>query len=73
MDDERIKVIEYSGYKVNERPVRFQVGDKELEVDEILDRWYGQEHDYFKVRASDNRIYILRWHRSLDFWSIKND
>jgi len=71
MDEERIKVIEYSGYKVNERPVRFILGDKELEVKEILDRWYGEEHDYFKVRASDDRIYILRWHRTLDFWSLE--
>jgi len=71
MDEEKIKVIEYSGYKVNERPVRFYIGDKELKVEEILDRWYGQEHDYFKVRASDNRVYILKWHRTLDFWSIQ--
>lgn len=71
MNEERIKVVEYSGYKVNERPVRFQIGGAELEVVEILDRWYGQEHDYFKVRASDNRVYILKWHRTLDFWSIQ--
>ena len=71
MNEEKIKVIEYSGYKANERPVSFQIGDKELKVDEILDRWYGQEHDYFKVRASDNMVYILKWHRTLDFWSIQ--
>ena len=71
MKDEKIKVTEYSGYKANERPIRFKIRDKELDVEEIIDRWYGQEHDYFKVRASDNKIYILKWHRGLDVWSIQ--
>ncbi len=50
----------YSGHKEGERPVRFRMGDHEYIVDEVLDQWYGPEHLFFKVRASDGHLYILR-------------
>ena len=65
-----IEVIAYSGYKANERPLYFVLGNQKLEVTEILDRWYGREHDYFKVRARNGCLYLLRWHRFLDVWSL---
>ena len=60
----------YSGYKANERPLYFVVDLQKLEVKEVIDRWYGLEHDYFKVRAGDGRVYLLKWHRSLDIWFL---
>ncbi len=56
----KVEVECYSGYKRDERPVRFSLKGRVFEVVEILDRWYGPEDDYFKVRADDNKIYILR-------------
>jgi len=66
--DNRIKVIAYSGYKANERPVCFILDDKRFEIKEILARWYGPDHDYFKVLADDGIAYLLKWHRSSDCW-----
>ena len=66
----RIKVIAYSGFKANERPLYFILGQQKMEVKEVLDRWYGQEHDYFKVLADNRREYLLKWHRVLDIWSL---
>lgn len=66
----KIEVTAYSGYKANERPLRFQLDDRRLEVKGVLDRWYGQEHDYFKVLASDGRVYLLKWHRCIDIWFL---
>jgi len=65
-----IKVIGYSGYKANERPLRFAVNDESLEVEKILDRWVGQEHDYFKVLADNGRTYLLKWQRFSDIWFL---
>ena len=42
-----------------ETPVRFQRGDRSVEVDEVLDRWLAPDHRYFKVRTVEG-IYILR-------------
>jgi len=66
----KIEVIAYSGYKSNERPLRFVLNDKSVEIKGILDRWYGEEHDYFKVLAHDGYVYLLKWHRSLDIWFL---
>ncbi len=66
----RIKVKTYSGYKAEERPFFFTIGEKELRVEELLDRWYGEDHEYFKLRADDNCIYIIRYNRNEDFWEL---
>jgi hypothetical protein len=66
-----IKVYAYSGYKANERPTAFVVDERRHEVKNIVDRWYGVEHDYFKVLAEDGRIYLLKWHRIQDIWSLE--
>jgi hypothetical protein len=68
--DMYIKVECYSGYKADERPLRFRLGGKLLEVEEILDRWYGEEHDYFKLRAEDGNKYLLRHGRKEDVWEL---
>jgi len=67
----KVEVISYSGYRVNERPIRFFVGERWLKVKEIIKRWRDEEYDSFKVRANDNRIYILKWHRTDDIWKIE--
>ncbi len=56
----RVEVECYSGYKRDERPVRFMLKGRTFEVVEVLDRWYGPEDSYFKVRADDGNVYILR-------------
>ncbi len=66
----KIEVTAYSGYKANERPLSFAVEGERLEVKEIIDRWYGVESDYFKVAASDGRVYTLKWQRLLDVWLL---
>jgi hypothetical protein len=65
-----IKVETYSGYKADERPVSFTIRDRTFTVREVLDRWYGEGHDYFKVMADDEFIYILRHDRDNDEWEL---
>lgn len=65
-----IKVETYSGYKADERPVSFAIRERVHTVTEVLDRWYGEGHDYFKVRADDDFIYIIRHDRTIDEWEL---
>ncbi len=67
----KIEVVAYSGYKANERPLYLVLDEQRLEVKKTLDTWYGVEHDYFKVLAGDGKVYLLKWHRSLDVWFIE--
>ncbi len=56
----KIKVNCYSGRKGDERPVRFWLDDRLYVVEELLDQWYGPDDVFYKVRADDGNLYILR-------------
>ena len=64
----------YSGQKADERPLRFRLGDRDYLVEEVLDQWYGPEDTYFKIRADDGNLYILRHRLSAeqDNWHLKS-
>jgi hypothetical protein len=66
----RVKVEAYSGYTANERPLRFTLGDRTLEVTEIVDRWYGEAERYFRVTCDDGDTYVLKYLESEDWWEI---
>jgi hypothetical protein len=67
----KIAVETYSGYKADERPVAFTLGDKKYRVVDLVDRWYDPSGDYFKVKAVDGGVYILRHDREGDFWELR--
>jgi hypothetical protein len=61
----KIEVDCYAGRKGEERPIRFRLHGHEYEVRELLDQWYGPDDEFFKVRASDGNLYILRHQSSV--------
>jgi len=65
------KVETYSGYRFDERPTLFHIGERKISVTDILDRWYGPDYSYFKVMGDDKKIYILRMHEYLHMWELK--
>ena len=56
----KIQVECYSGYRGEETPRRLTIGERVIEVAEVLDRWIAPDHRYFKVRGDDGSTYILR-------------
>ena len=67
--DNRIDVVCHAGYKGDERPIRFRLGNTDYFVEEIVDQWYGPDDAYFKVRVGDGGVYTLR--RSLALVSLE--
>ena len=65
-----IKVVCYAGYRAEETPLRFYLGERCIEVTEVLDRWLDPAHRYFKLRGDDNGIYILRHSTDEDCWQM---
>jgi hypothetical protein len=55
-----IRVACYAGHRGEEVPRRFFLGERRVEIAEILDRWLDPEYRYFKVRGDDGGVYILR-------------
>ena len=48
-----VRVDCYAGYKGEETPRRFCLGERVVEIVELLDRWLAPDHAYFKVRGDD--------------------
>lgn len=67
-----VEVESYAGHKGDERPVRFRLDQHAYIVEEVLDRWYGPEDAFYKVRADDGNVYILRQQTSIPDggWSL---
>jgi hypothetical protein len=68
----RVAVDCYAGYKADERPQRFTLRGRLFEVLEILDRWYDPEAIFFRVRADDGNIYILRHDERVGDWTLES-
>ena len=66
-----VRVESYSGYKADERPLRFQLGERWLAIEEILDRWYDPDAVFYKVRAEDGDVYVLRHREPEDSWTLE--
>jgi len=67
----QVRVVTYSGFKAEERPLRFVLNGREYEVREVEDRWYSPEAIYFRVVASDGNRYVLRHDEAADTWSLE--
>jgi len=63
-----VRVECYAGYRGEQEPRRFTSADVTVEVVEILDRWQGPDHRYFKVRGSDGAVHLLRHDEVADMW-----
>jgi hypothetical protein len=51
-------------------PLRFQLDNRDLRVEEILDQWWGEDAIYFKVRADDDKLYILKHKAAGNAWAV---
>ena len=56
----KVDVECYAGRKADERPVRFWLEGKQHGVEDVLDHWYEPDGIFYKVRANDGNLYILR-------------
>ena len=51
-------------------PLEFKLGSMNRTVCEILDRWLADDHSYFKLRADDEAVYILRHDKPAQKWEL---
>ena len=67
-----IHVDAYSGYKANERPLCFHLDEAVYEIEVVEDRWQDPTADYFKVRTTDGKRYLLRYDEHADEWTLQS-
>jgi len=65
-------VESYSGYKANERPIKFWIGEKPFFVESVDDQWRGIDAMYFRIRADDGNTYVIKHIESTDVWILEH-
>jgi len=65
-----ISVECYAGHRADERPMRFTLRGRPYEVLEVDDQWYSPDARYFRVRADDGNLYVLRHNERQDTWTL---
>ncbi|MFQ5533412.1 MAG: hypothetical protein ACE5EM_01125 [Sphingomonadales bacterium] len=65
-----IRVECYAGYRGEQTPRRFILGDQPVEIAEIVDCWLAPDHRYFKVRSRKGSEFLLRHDEVTGQWDL---
>jgi hypothetical protein len=75
-----IKVECHSGYKADEYPRCFYLGENKFDIIEITDRWYQSDlnpewpaSNYFKAETTSGKQFIIKHDLEKDLWYIVSD
>jgi hypothetical protein len=60
----------YAGHRGEETPRVLVLGDRRIAVAEVLDQWLAPDHRYFKLRADDGDIYLVRHDVRTGSWEL---
>jgi hypothetical protein len=66
----RIDVECYAGHRGEQTPRTLIVGERRLDVAEVLDAWLAPDYRYFKLRGADGDTYLVRHHERFDTWGL---
>ena len=66
----QIQVECYAGYRGEETPRRVQIGNHQMEITEIVDRWLAPQHRYFKFKTADGSLWIIRHDTQTEQWEL---
>ncbi len=65
-----IRVDCYAGYRDEETPRRLTMGERQVSVVAVQDRWLAPDHRYFKLIGNDGGLYIIRHDPHQDSWQL---
>lgn len=59
-----------AGYRGEQEPLAFWLGERRIEVRGIVDRWFAPTQRWFRVDAEDGHSYVLRHDEDSSEWEI---
>ena len=65
-----LRVECYAGYRGDQEPLAFWLGERRLAVRAIVDRWFAPAQRWFKVDADDGHTYVLRHDEATGHWQL---
>lgn len=66
----KLQVETFPGEAGTDMIKRFRLGERTLDVVENMDQWHGEGYRYFKVKADDENLYILRCDDADGDWDL---
>jgi hypothetical protein len=66
----KIRVECDAGYRGEQEPVAFWLGQRRLGVRDIVDRWFAPTKRWFRVDADDDQLYVLRHDEAEGEWEL---
>ena len=60
----------YAGHRGEETPRVLVLGDRRIDVVDVLDAWLAPDHRYFKLRGDDRHTYIIRHDERSGTWEL---
>jgi hypothetical protein len=46
------------------------LGERRIDVGEVLDAWLAPDHRYFKLKVADGETYLVRHDERSDIWEL---
>ncbi|HXW63555.1 MAG TPA: hypothetical protein VEK74_00610 [Burkholderiaceae bacterium] len=65
-----IRVECYAGFRAEQEPTAFWLGERKIAVRAIVDRWFAPGQRWFRVDADDGHVYVLRHDESSGQWDV---
>ena len=60
----------YAGHRGEQTPRTILLGERRIEVAEVLDQWLAPDHRYFKLRGADGHTYLIRHDVATEEWEL---
>ncbi len=60
----------YAGHRGEQTPRVLLLGDRRIDVIEVVDAWLGPDHRYFKLRGANGDTYLVRHDEQSDTWEL---
>ena len=66
----RVQVECYAGHRGEQTPRALILGDRRIEITDVLDAWLAPDHRYFKLRGADGNTYLVRHDERANTWEL---
>jgi hypothetical protein len=60
----------YAGYRGEETPRRFSIGERPVQVARVVDRWTTPDYRYFRLEGDNGRVYVIRQSVASGKWEL---
>ena len=60
----------YAGHRGEQTPRTLILGDRRIEVAEVVDAWLAPDHRYFKLKGESGDTYLVRHDERSNVWEL---